>query len=452
MSAPLVRAAQGGIDRLWSLAWRLRHGGVKAANTTRSMSIEDLAEAIRGALGGAASSGITVTPRAALQSAAYWTAVKVLAETVAQIPFNVMRPTDDGRGAEIAADAPLQRLIAKRGRPNEIQTSYQFKHMMVWRIVTRGNFYAFKNFAGETLRELLPVRPSTRVTPEIDDDYRLTYRVQLPRGGERRFTRAQVFHAMGPSEDLDQGLNPLNYVSEAVGLAIAQDRHAGKLFANGARLWGVLEHPSTLSPEAAKRIEESFRETYAGPENAHKTPVLEEGMTFEAVAQKAEEAQLLESRKLQRSIVAAQDRVPPHMVGDLDKATFTNIENLARQFIDYGIVPWLENIETAMDHQLLSEAERAAGLYVKAKPAALLRGDSLSQARVFQILRSIEVMSANEIRELLDLNPREGGDDFTNPNINPREAAADGADEPGQARNDGRGRAPLSIIEGGEGR
>lgn len=439
MSA-VVRGLQRVLDAAWSLGHR--GGGIRAANELTPMPVEQLAEAMRAALGGSSSSGITVTAHDALRSPAFWTAVKVLSETIAQIPINVMRPTADGKGAEIARDAALQKLIAKRGRPNEWQTSFVFKRLLTWQVLTRGNFYALKNYAGDELREILPIVPANRVTPKLDAQFRLTYEVATEGGQKRVFTRARIFHVMGDTDDGVAGLNPINYMSEGIGLAISQDQHAGKLFANGARLWGVLQHPATLSSDASKKLREQFEEVYAGQQNAHKTAVLEEGMTFKETSQKAEEAQLLESRKLQRSIVASGVRVPAHMVGDLDKATFSNIENLARQYVDFGAMPWMENIETAMDQQLLSERERGEGLYCKFNPTALLRGDAKTRADFYSKMVAIRAMNPNEIRALEDLNPYDGGDEFINPNIQQTGSAEDDpAMDPAEAR-----RARLSVV------
>lgn len=428
------RALQGAINRFW---WATRPGaggalGAQASdNALREMDIEDLAQAMREALGGHSSTGVNVTPERALRNAAYWTTITVLAETVAQVPFHVKRKIQGGRGAEVAEDAPVHKLLSKRGRPNDWQTSYQFRHLLVWHLCSGGNFYGLKGFVRGELRELLPVH-WTKVRPEQDDSFRLTYRVHLPRGGQRIMTRAQVFHVMGASDNGFAGLAPMAYLGEPIGLAIAQDAHAGKLFENGARLWGVLEHPGKLGPEVIEKLRSQFHDVYAGVENAHKTAILEEGMSYKQVAQSAEQAQLVESRKLQRSIVGAMRRVPPHMIGDLDKATFSNIENLARQFIDFAVMPYFENVEAACDQQLLTEEERAGGLFCKFNVDGLLRGDSLTRARVYQLHRQMGTMSPNEIREKEDLNPREdeGGDRYDNPNTTPGGQDRDPAEDP----------------------
>ena len=428
------RALQGAINTVWRATTRQAGGALGAQasdNSLREMDIEDLAQAMREALGGHSSAGVNVTPERALRNAANWTTTIVLAETVGQVPFNVKRKTHGGRGAEIAEDAPVHKLLKKRGRPNDWQTSYIFRHLLMWHLCSGGNFFALKNFAGGELRELLPIHWK-QVSPEQDDSFRLTYRVRLPRGGQRIMTRSRIFHVMGASDNGFSGLPPMAYIGEPIGLAIAQDMHAGKLFENGARVWGVLEHPGKLGPDVIKKLRDQFHDVYAGAENAHKTAILEEGMNYKPVAQKAQEAQLIESRKLQRSIVGSTRRVPPHMIGDLEKATFSNIENLARQFIDFAVMPHLENIEAACDQQLLTEAERDAGLFCKFNVDGLLRGDSLTRARVFQIHRQMGSMNANEIREKEDLNPRkdEGGDSYDNPNTTPGGTAEDPDPDP----------------------
>lgn len=443
------------VQRVIDTAWQATHSpadrpAIKNENELRPMTVDELADAVREALGGGSSAGINVTPQRALQTASYWTSVLVIAESVAMLPFNVRRRTDRGRGSEIATDVPLHKLLAKRGQPNEWQSSFDFRHLMVWQLCNRGNFYAFKNIVRGELRELIPVHP-TRIKPEQDSDFRLTYRLTGAQGGQRTLTRKDLFHVMGASDDGFQGLPPMGVMSEAIGLAIAQDTHAGKLFTNGARLGGAIKHPSTLSDKAYDRLKKWFQETYAGPENAHKTAILEEGMDWVTVAQTAEDAQLMESRRLQRSIVASQRRVPAHMVGDLDKATFSNIENLARQFVDFTLMPWLERIEPACDRQLLTERERDEGLFSKFNVDALLRGDSLTRARFYMLMIQMRAMNPNEVREKEDLNPYEDGDKFENPNT-----TGNTADDPSNNDDPNRESAPaderraqLSVVDTG---
>lgn len=410
----VVNAVGQAIWRAGDATYRAFRGDPGASvneNELRVLTVDQLAEAMREALGGGSSAGVNVTVDRALQTAAYWTTVTVLAESVAQIPFNVHRPKAGGKGVEIAGDVPLHRMLSKRGRPNGWQTSYRFRHHLVWQVANRGNYYALKNSAGGSLRELLPIHPS-RVHVEQDQNFDIAYRVDMPRGGQRTFGRDRIFHVAGASDDGIKGLSPLAYLGESIGLAIGQDHHAGKLFANGARLWGVLQHPNKMSEPAAAALKQQFTDIYAGPDNAHKTAVLEEGMVFNPVSQNAEQAQLLDSRKLQRSIISGSRRVPAHMVNDLEKATFSNIENLARQFVDFTLMPWLEMIEQECDQQLLTAAERDAGLYCKFNAAGLLRGDAKTRAEFYNKALNDGWMNPNEVREKEDLNPYEGGDEF----------------------------------------
>lgn len=423
----------------------------QAANELRTITVDQLAEMMREALGGPSATGINVTTERALQTAAWWVTCTVLAESVAQLPRNVHKLRAGGEGSDLAPETPVHRMLSKRGRPNDWQTAFRFWHLLVWHIVNRGNFYAFKNYAGGTLRELLPIHPN-RVRVEQDDNFRVTYKVRRPTGGEATFTRAQIFHVTGPTDDGVCGLNPVQYHGEPIGLAVAQDRWAGKLFANGARLSMVLERPADapkLDEPARERLKAQFTDLYSGVENAHKVPLLEEGMSAKTVGQTGEDSQLLDSRKLQRSIVAALRRVPPHMVGDLDKASFANIENLARQFVDFTLMPWLEMLEPEVDLQLMTEAERAAGLYFKFNVRGLLRGDARARADFYSKMVQIRAMNPNEVRADEDLNPYDGGDEFINPNIqstdDPEARPEDRPDETAEER-----RARLAIVGGGQ--
>lgn len=374
-----------------------------------------LADALQAALFPPSTAGFTVTAARAMSSPLVWSAIRVLSETIAVLPLNIMRETGP-RDREILFDHPVQRLLGPKGKPNEWNSAFELKEKLARDVALRGNAFAqILRVRGEP-RRLLPIHPN-RVKAEQDENWRISYEVRRDSAPPMMLDPRRMFHVRGPSDDGFMGDDLIAVARDAIGLTLAQDEHAARLFANGAQIKGVLEHPNKLTEEALSHLKESWSQHYEGVDKAHKTPILEEGMKFSPVAMDSEKAQLVESRALQRSIVAAIWRVPPHMVGDMEKATFSNIEHLARQFIDYAMMPWLTRFEGAVDCQILTDQERAAGLMAKFDTKGLLRGDAETRAEFASKMIAARVMNPNEAREREDLPPYEGGDEFVNPNI-----------------------------------
>ena len=221
----------------------------KAANSITTAA--DLQELIDTALGGMSSSGLRVGAAQAVQQAAVSSALLVLGETLAQLPFDVMR-RQVGGGNQVVEDHPVQRLLSRHGHPNAWMTSFEFRELAVRHVATRGNFFAFKNSARGVLRELLPIHPK-RVQAELDDEFRIRYRVNMRQGGRRTFGPAEILHLRGPSDDGFLGLDRMQQHKDTIGLGLAQDMHAGKVFANGARIAGVLERLDSISSPADLR-------------------------------------------------------------------------------------------------------------------------------------------------------------------------------------------------------
>ena len=379
--------------------------------------------------------GIEVTYDEALKCPAVAASAKVLSETVAQLPFNILFVGQDGK-KEVVKSNPVHKLLSTGGRPNGWQTSFDFRRWATRRVVLRGNAYALKQRVSGSLDALIPiVRP---VTVEQNDLGELIYKVSTKSGQRVIYGQDDIFHLRGESDDSITGIDPIKQNAEAIGLALAQDRFASKMFSNGVRLSGVLEFPSMMSEEAHKRLKESFEQQYGSVENAHRVLILENGAKFNQVSMTLDEAQLLDSRKLQRSIIASLFRVPPHMIGDLDKATFSNIEDMARQFIDYGFAPWIDMWQQSTEQQLLTRSQRVSHI-AKLNVNGLLRGNAAQRSAFYNAGITGTWLSPNEVRDKEDMNPREGGDAFINPNINPGKQ-----DEPTQG-NPGDGTAEKSV-------
>ena len=359
--------------------------------------------------------GINVTHDEALKCPAVAVSIKVISESVAQLPFNVFFVSDDGN-REVVSSNPAQKLLSVHGRPNSWQTSFEYRRWATRQVALRGNAYSLKQYVGGALDALVPITRPVQI--EQNDLGELVYKIARKDGSQVAYGQQDIFHLRGESDDGIVGVDPIRQNAEAIGVALAQDRFAAKMFSNGVKPSGVLEFPQKLDEAAFKRLKESFDAAFGGADNAHKAIILENGAKFNSVSMTLDEAQLLDSRKLQRSIVASLFRVPPHMIGDLEKSTFSNIESLARQFLDYGLMPWLDMWQQAVEQQLLTRSQRVSHI-AKFNVNAFLRSDTASRAQFYNAGITGLWLSPNEVRENEDLPPRDGGDEFINPNITP---------------------------------
>lgn len=354
-------------------------------------------------------SGQSVTPATALQVTAVFACVRVLAESVASLPLILYERRKDG-GKDRATSNPLFRLL--HDQPNRWQTSFEFFEMLMVHLTLRGDAFAEIVAApGRAVAELVPLHPD-RVTPFWAPDSTVAYEYRLLDGPRRILLQHEVLHVRGFTDDGLTGLSPIRLHREAIGLALATEEHGARLFSNGAQLGGVLQHPGKLSAEASTRLRESWAARYAGGSNAHKTAVLEEGMTWEKVGMTSEDAQFLETRQYQTADIARIWRVPPHMIGDLSKATFSNIEHQALEFVVHTLRPWLVRWEQALKRDLITQPER---FFAEFLVDGLLRGDIRSRYAAYAIGRQWGWLSANKVLEMENQNPIEGGDTFLNP-------------------------------------
>lgn len=328
--------------------------------------------------GGASASGIIVNPQTAMQSAAVYSCVQVLAQSVGMLPLNVYACKPDGSKEE-ARNHPLWSIL--HDQPNDYQTIVEFLEMMVMALCLRGNAYAFINrtTSGRVV-ELLPVHPDM-VRTEMLADFTLKYHLTMPDGSFQTYGVGDILHVRGLTLNGWLGISPIAYARESIGLALATEKFGGQLFRNGAKMGGVLEHPGKLGKESYDRLKSTFDAAYSG-ENAHKTAILEEGMKFQQISMTADDSQFLETRKYQRSEIAAIFRVPPHMIGDLEKATFSNIEQQGLDFVNYSLMTWLNRIEKAIKRDLLNPQDRKT-VSIKFQVVGLLRGDASARSSYF---------------------------------------------------------------------
>ena len=363
---------------------------------------------------GSSSSGKMVTERSSMQMTAVYSCVRILAEAVAGLPLHMYKYNDSG-GKEKALAHPLYFLL--HDEPNPEMTSFVFRETLMTHLLLWGNAYAqiIRNGNGEVVA-LYPLMPN-RMSVDRDSQGRLYY--QYYRGlDEAKINKdnivvlspQDVLHIPGLGFDGIIGYSPIAMAKNAVGMAIACEEYGAKFFANGAAPGGVLEHPGIVKdPE---RVRESWNSVYQGSGNSHKIAVLEEGMKYTPIGISPEQAQFLETRKFQINEIARIFRVPPHMVGDLEKSSFNNIEEMGLEFVQYTLNPWLIRWEQSMVRSLLTN-EAKKGYFIKFNVDGLLRGDYESRMRGYAVARQNGWMSANDIRNLetMDQIPKEEGGD-----------------------------------------
>lgn len=364
---------------------------------------------------GSSTAGKKVTERSAMQMTAVYSCVRVLSEAVAGLPLHLYKHTDNG-GKEKAVTHPLYRLL--HDEPNPEMSSFVLRETLMTHLLLWGNAYAqiIRNGRNEIIG-LYPLMPN-KISVNRDEKGRLYYSYQRSNDEALQskdstviLSPSDVLHVPGLGFDGLVGYSPIAMAKNAIGLAIATEEYGAKFFANGAAPSGVLEHPGTLKDP--DKIRESWTKVYGGSANSGKVAVLEEGMKYTPISISPEQAQFLETRKFQINEIARIFRVPPHMVGDLEKSSFSNIEQQSLEFVKYTLEPWLIRWEQSMQRVLLSEDEKQ-NYFIKFNVDGLLRGDYASRMSGYATARQNGWMSANDIRELenLDRIPTEEGGDL----------------------------------------
>lgn len=351
---------------------------------------------------GGTASGKTVNERTAMQTTAVYACVRILAETIASLPLNIYRSTDNGK--EKATDHQLYYLL--HDEPNPEMTSFVFRETLMSHLLLWGNAYAqiIRDGRGRILA-LYPLLPD-RMTVDRATEGQLYYEYRKDTGYVI-LRPEDILHIPGLGFDGLVGYSPIAMAKDAIGMAIATEEYGGKFFANGASPGGVLEHPGVVKDPA--RIRESWNAVYQGSGNAHRIAVLEEGMKFQSIGIPPEQAQFLETRKFQTEEICRIFRVPPHLVANLDKATFSNIEHQSISFVVHTIRPWLVRLEQGMNKALLSPSEKGQ-YFVGFVVDGLLRGDYASRMQGYAIGIQNGFLSPNDVRALENMNTIEHGD------------------------------------------
>ena len=363
---------------------------------------------------GGSTAGKAVTERSAMQMTAVYSCVRILSEAIAGLPLHLYRYGADG-SKQKALDHPLYTLL--HDEPNPEMSSFVFRETLMTHLLLWGNAYAqiLRNGKGDVIA-LYPLMPN-KMTVDRDDEGHLYYSYQrsndeaLKPNSRVILSPHEVLHIPGLGFDGLVGYSPIAMAKNAIGLAIATEEYGAKFFANGAAPSGVLEHPGTIKDPS--RVREAWQSQFGGSSNSGKVAVLEEGMKYTPISISPEQAQFLETRKFQINEIARIFRVPPHMVGDLEKSSFSNIEQQSLEFVKYTLDPWVVRWEQSIMRGLLSPDEKKQ-YFAKFNVDGLLRGDYQSRMNGYAVGRQNGWMSANDIRELenMDRIPAEEGGDL----------------------------------------
>lgn len=351
--------------------------------------------------------GLDVNEQTAMNYSAVFACVRVLAETVASLPLFVYQRIDKGR--EKAPDYPLYSLL--HDSPNPEMTSLQYREALMVHLLLWGNHYSeIAGNVGGGIDSLWPLDPS-KMIPKPNEANELIYQYMLPGGEPKPFRKEQILHVAGLGYNGVVGLSPIGHMIQSIGLGMAAEQFGARFFSGDGSPSGVMEHPGQLGETSRKNLEKSYRAAHSGLTNVQRLLVLEEGMKFNKIGIPNDEAQFLESRYFQLEEIARIYRVPLHLVGDLRRATFSNIEHLSIDFAIHSIRPWCVRIEQAISMKLFSNEDRKK-YFAEHLIDGLLRGDLQSRYTAYGIGIDKGFLNRNEVRAWENLNPREGGEVF----------------------------------------
>jgi HK97 family phage portal protein len=350
------------------------------------------------------SSGVRVTSENALTSTVVLACVRVLAETVASLPLHVYERLSNGGRQRY--QGWLDQLLSIT--PNAWMTSFEWLETSMVHAGLYGACYSeiVPGPAG-SISELLPLHPS-RMKAERIENGRLRFTYTEPNGSRTVYSQDQIFRVTWMSRDGITPSIPVDLGKEAIGLARACEMHGARYFGNGARPGVVLETDANMAPEAAERLRENWERMHRGPDKSSKTAVLTGGLkAHELEGQSNNDSQFLEARRFQVEEICRLYRVPPHMIQDLTRATYSNIEQQSIDFVQYSILPWLRRFEKAFARDLIADPQKH---FASFDTSHLMRGDAQARSSYYTAMIDRGIMSINEVRAVENLNPIEGGD------------------------------------------
>lgn len=350
-------------------------------------------------------SGVDVSESTALSCGAVYAAVTLLARTVAMLPLKLFRRLSDG-GHRPATELPLYRVVADE--PNPEMTAYTFRETLQGHLGTWGNAYAriVTDKSGNVV-ELWPLEPNRMKKKRLNGRIWFYYTPQS--GSDQVYPEYEILHIPGFGFNGLIGYSPISLARESIGLSLATEQFGADFFGNGANFGNFVKHPGVLSAKAKANIKQSIEE--AQLDKSHGIHILEEGIDWVKNNFSPDDSQFIQTRKMNVSDIARWYHVPPHKIGDLEKATFSNIEHQSIDFVVSTMMPWFVLWEQWLKKQLLSESDKKKYDF-KFVVTALLRGDAATRASYYNTRFQIGSLSPNDIRELEEQNPVKGGDKY----------------------------------------
>lgn len=348
--------------------------------------------------------GVYVTPDTAVQVAAVWACLRYLSQTVAMLPWNVVR-SPDGRGAEVQSAHPVQWLL--HTRPNPDWSSFQFRETLVHWALRWGNGYAEieRDMVGRP-KAIWPVHPERVEVCRDQETQALFYEVDNGSGVKAPIPAVDMFHLRGFGEG-PVGVDVINYAAQSIGWAKAAQLFGASFFGNGANISGVVTSKTGFKADSLKRVKAEFAKLYQGPRNANKTAYLDNDMDWKATGVDPTKAQLVEANYFLIEEICRWFGVPPHKVAHLLRATFSNIEHQSIEVVQDSVMPWVRRLEDEADYKLFGQNRQ--GLFTKIELRGLLRADFKSQNEGLEIMRRNAIINGDEWRELVDMGEMRGG-------------------------------------------
>src|SRR5690625_758160 len=333
--------------------------------------------------GGAVSSGAIVNERTALTYTSFWASVRAITKPIASLPLHLYERDDNGRRK--AYDNPIYHLINER--PNPYMNSLSFRDAITAHLLTWGNGYAEIEYGEDGLPKNLWLLTPDRVTPQLNDSNAIEYLVDVPSGGQVTIPKWRMFHLVGPGFDGLQGYSIIRMFRESIGMGMSVTEYGARFFGKGAKPGGVLEHPERIKTrDQVDELRKQWDDIHSGLNNSHRVAILEEGMQYKQTGIPPEDAQFLETRSFQRQEMASIFGVPPHKIGSMENATFSNIEHQAQEFYTDTLLYWFTLWEKSVDLQLLPEYMQGK-YYSEFLVDAILRGDIESRYRAYATAR-----------------------------------------------------------------
>ena len=355
--------------------------------------------------------GKTVTPENALTVPAAYACIRVISETLASLPLIVYERLPV-RGKRRASEFPLYTLL--HDSPNELMTSFEYREVLQAHLLTHGNALSEVIYNGRGgIEQMWPLKPQ-HVHQVKHYEGQLYYYYQRPDMSFDWIPGSSIWHLKGLGSDGLWGYSPIQLMKQSMGISLATEEFAGRFFGSGAQPSGVLKHPGVLGEKAYDRLAGSWAENYGGLSNAHKTLLLEEGTDYQQISIPPEDAQFLETRQFQVTEVARIYNVPPHKIQDLTRSTNNNIEQQSTDFIVNTMRPWLVRWEQSIQKNLMLSRYKQQ-YFAEFLVDGLLRGDAASRHSAYSIGRQNGYYSANDVREMENLNPIDDGDMYLVP-------------------------------------